>query len=123
MKTKMAKYTHIGLLLFFIYSIDSKWITISDYSVTTWNQSNADRPEILTTFKTSNYPSKFVKLLNNRIDTYTYDHKNDNIYFIMQQTLYGISKFFKYNLKTNQVSQTEQVQSIMIDHISYNLIQ
>jgi len=38
----------------------------------------------------------------------------------MTQISYGISKFFKYNFLTNQVYQTEQVQSFMIDHIQFN---
>ncbi|CAF1595108.1 unnamed protein product [Rotaria sp. Silwood1] len=38
----------------------------------------------------------------------------------MEQILYGISKFFKYNLILNQIEQTEQVQQFMIDQIKYN---
>ena len=117
--------THIVFgIFFFVFlllgSISSKWITISDSSVTTWNERTAARPQTLTTFQVSNYPAKYVRGLNNRIDTYTYDKQNEIIYFIMQQTLYGISKFFKYNIKTNQIEQTEQIQSFMIDHIQFN---
>jgi hypothetical protein len=38
----------------------------------------------------------------------------------MDQSLYGISKFFKYNLLKNEIFQTEQIQSFMIDHIQFN---
>ncbi|CAF1082731.1 unnamed protein product [Rotaria sp. Silwood1] len=112
----------ILFLFLLICSISSEWITINDYSVTTWNEYTADRPKTLTTFKISNYPPKYVRSLNNRIDTYTYDKNNEIIYFIMDQTLYGISKFFKYNLKTNQIDQTEQIQPFMIDRIQFNPI-
>lgn len=119
----MTNYIHINfvlLLLLIINSVYSEWITINDYSVTTWNESTAARPKLLTTFQTTNYPSKYVRGLNNRIDTYTYDDKKENVFFIMQQSLYEISKFFKYNLITNEVYQTEQVQPFMISHIQYN---
>ncbi|CAF1506565.1 unnamed protein product [Adineta ricciae] len=42
------------------------------------------------------------------------------IYFTMQQGLYGISKYFKYNLRQNQTSQTNQIQSFMIHFIQFN---
>ncbi len=123
LEKKMSSSIHIGFAFFIlIHSISSEWITISDYSVTTWNQTNADSPKTLTTFKITNYPSKYVRPLTNRIATYTYDDNNENIYFIMTQILYGISKFFKYNFLTNQVYQTEQVQSFMITTYSFNNI-
>jgi len=115
----MSKYIWLILLLL-INIIYSDWITINDNSVTTWNENNADRLSILTKFQVTNYPSKYSRSLNNQIDTYTYDDKKENIYFIMQQSLYGISKFFKYNLITNQIYQTEQIQYFMIDHIQFN---
>lgn len=120
MKTCHVFATFFFLLL--IVSISSKWITISDSSVTTWNERTAARSQTLTTFQVSNYPAKYVRGLNNRIDTYTYDKQNEIIYFIMQQTLYGISKFFKYNIQTNEIDQTEQIQSFMIDHIQFDPI-
>ncbi len=77
LEKKMSSFIHMGLVFFIlIHSISSEWITISDYSVTTWNQTNADRPKTLTTFKTTNYPSKYIRPLTNRIDTYTYDDNN-----------------------------------------------
>lgn len=110
----------ISFLILLTTSISSEWITIDDFSVTTWNQYTADRPKTLTTFRVTNYPPKYVRSLNNRIDTYTVDKNNEIIYFIMQQDLYGISKFFKYNIRMNQIDQTEQVQSFIIDHIQFN---
>ncbi|CAF3587821.1 unnamed protein product [Rotaria sp. Silwood1] len=112
----------VFLLSLFFCSISSQWLSIDDFSVRTWNEETGDRLRTLTTFKVTNYPSKYVRSLNNRIDTYTYDRENKNIYFIMEQILYGISKFFKYNLVLNQVEQTEQVQQFMIDQIQYNSI-
>ncbi|CAF4793919.1 unnamed protein product, partial [Rotaria sp. Silwood1] len=112
----------VFLLSLFFCSISSQWLSIDDFSVRTWNEETGDRLRTLTTFKVTNYPSKYVRSLNNRIDTYTYDRENKNIYFIMEQILYGISKFFKYNLILNQVEQTEQVQQFMIDQIQYNSI-
>ncbi|CAF2786550.1 unnamed protein product [Rotaria sp. Silwood2] len=107
-------------LCLFICSIKSEWLAIDDSLITTWNETNADRSRTLTTFQVTNYPPKYIKPLRNRIDTYTYDRVNNNVYFIMEQNLYGISKFFKYNSKSNQVYQTEQVQHFMIDQIQYN---
>ena len=112
----------ISFFLLLIASISSQWITINDFSVTTWNPDTADRSKTLTTFQVSNYPAKYVRSLNNRIDTYTVDKNNEMIYFIMQQILYGISKFFKYNIRTNQIDQTEQLQLFIIDHIQFNPI-
>jgi hypothetical protein len=113
--------THICILLLFLISIVyCDWITIDDNSVRTWNEFNGNRSKILTKFQITNYPKKYTRSLFNRIDTYTYDENNENIYFIMDQSLYGISKYFKYNLKTNQIFQTEQIQSFMIDHIQFN---
>lgn len=108
------------LLFVFICVASADWIAISDYSVTTWDPSNANRSETLTTFKTTNYSSKYIKQLTNRINTYTYDQRTKTIYFVMQQPQYGISKFFSYNMKTNVVSQTSEVLSFMIDHIQFN---
>ncbi len=68
----MSKYIWLILLLL-INIIYSDWITINDYSVTTWNENNADRLSILTKFQVTNYPSKYSRSLNNQIDTYTYD--------------------------------------------------
>ncbi|CAF1437551.1 unnamed protein product [Adineta steineri] len=110
----------VFLLFLSINCVYSSWITINDYSVTTWNETNADRSEILTRFQVTNYPSKYIKSLNNRIDTFTCDFNCENVYFLMQQGLYEISKFFKFNSKTKQVYQTEQIQSFMIDHIQFN---
>ncbi|CAF2947874.1 unnamed protein product [Rotaria sp. Silwood2] len=110
------------LLSLFMCSISSQWITIDDSSIRTWNETTGDRSRTLTTFQVTNYPPKYSKSLQNRIDTYTYDFVNKNLYFIMEQTLYGISKFFKYNSKSNQVDQTEQVQDFMINQIQYNII-
>ena len=75
-----------------------------------------------TTFQITNYPKKYARSLFNCIDTYTYDQLNGNIYFIMQQSLYGISKFFKYNSKTNEIFETEQIQPFLIDQIQFNPI-
>ena len=114
-------FSKIYIVHFFLfYSVSCQWLAIDDFSVRTWNEKNANRSQLLKTFQVTNYPSTYTRGLENRIDTYTYDSLNENIYFIMEQPLYGISKFFKYNVKINEIDQTNYVHSFLIDQIQYN---
>lgn len=113
---------NIVLLSALSYVASSQWLAIDNFSVRTWNENNGERTRTLTTFQVTNYPSKYVRGLENRIDIYSYDPINRNMYFIMDQALYGISKIFKYNSKLNQIDQTNNVQPFMIDQIQYNPI-
>jgi hypothetical protein len=94
-------YTNIALMTNSLHNVTSTWLTINDSFITTWNEQNTDRPQTIDKFQATSYPTKYIKLSRNRIDTYTYDRVNKNVYFIMEQGLYGISKIL--NTTQNQI--------------------
>jgi hypothetical protein len=98
------------------------WITIDESTVTTWNENNADRSTILAEFSVSNYPRQYTNGLEISLDTFTTDIDGNAVYFVMQQDLYEVSKFFRYNWLNNKIEQTEFVENLLVDYIQYNQI-
>ncbi|CAF1007773.1 unnamed protein product, partial [Didymodactylos carnosus] len=100
-------------------SLLGEWIAIDDSLITTFNDTTGDRRTVAS-FQITNYPKKYVKSLRNALDVYSYDSINDVIYFSMEQRTYSICKILKYDVKTKQTYQSDQINQFLVDYIQYN---